>query len=320
MKEKRIRKADRLAYLWWNYQRVRPRHQIVPIDAADFAKLEQAIRRFDKVKGERRRRANLVVDLDHLLSGYSIDEYVWAPPLRPSQCCTCPDGSGKSRALHQMRENLHMAALPMSQYGCDPKCPFCGRNGVAYESYRRYDYPYGYTANSGLTILLVPPPSTEARRMVYAPARLLAPYACYDLTAAMTVSVLGALESRVVKGSLSQREMILVALRQSHHNTHINILRERGAVRRGESTLQDSDRLTLDYQDAALHFVIPFWTNVCYFPDRNAPERNECIYPIFTKTIQNGDLVLVGNFAVSHDYYDDWREHLEPLGTVQVSN
>ena len=314
-KQRRVLKADRLAYLWWNHRRVKPMHQVMPIDAADFAALERTMRRLGRRKGTQRRAVNLVVDPDHPLAGYNIDEYLWAPPLRPFDCCTCPDGSGKARAVHWVRQHLHMAPLPISQYGgCDPKCPFCGLKGVAYAPHRTYDYPYGYTANSGLTILLVPPPPSEARRLTYTADRPLTPHACYDLTTAMTGAVLGALEGRVVHLSLAAREAILIALRQSHHAAHVNILRERGAAKRGES--DEGNRVVLGYQDTALHFVIPFWTNMCYFPDRNSPERDECIRPIFTKTIQRGQLGLVGNFAAPHDYYDDWREHLEPLGAV----
>ena len=314
-KQRRVQKADRLAYLWWNHRRVRPKHQVVPIDAADFAKLETTMRRMSRIKGEQRRPANLVVDPDHPLPGYTSDEYIWAPPLRPSECCICPDGSGSARSLHWTRERLHMAPVPISQYGgCNPSCPFCGLHGIAYSPYRTYSYPYSYTANTGLTILLVPPPPTEARRLSYGPKLPLAPHACYDLTTAMTSAVRDAFNGRGANLSLSQRETILVALRQSHHNTHLDILRERGAFKRGEP--DEGNRVALGYQDDALHFVVPFWTNVCYFPDRNSPEREECIHPIFTTTMQQGELGLVGNFAVPREYYDDWREHLEPLGAV----
>mgnify|MGYP001583706915 CR=1 FL=1 len=314
-KQQRVQKADRLAYIWWNHRRVRPKHQVVPVDVAGFAKLEKTMRRMSRIKGEQRRPANLVVDPDHPLPGYTSDEYIWAPPLRPSECCICPDGSGSARVLHRLRESLHMPPMPISQYGdCSPACPFCGLHGIAYSPYRRYDYPYGYTANSGLTILLVPPLPTEARRLAYGLDLPLAPHACYDLTTAMTGAVRAAFDGRAVNLPLPAREAILIALRQSHHATHANIIRERRARKHDE--LEEGNRVALSYQDAALHFVIPFWTNVCYFPDRNFPERDECIHPIFTKTIQQGELRLVGNFAVPRDYYDDWREHLEPLGAV----
>ena len=316
-KQRRVQKADRLAYIWWNHRRVRPKHQVVPIDAADFAKLEKTMRRLEGV-GRGRHPINLVTDSEHPLPDWPLDEYLWAPPLRPSICCICPDGSGKARGLHWMRERLHMAPLPTSQYDCDPKCPFCGRHGIAYDPYRSYDYPHSYTASSGLTILLVPPPPPDARHLAYAPQRPLAPHACYALSIAVTDAILGALDGRSSDLSLAERETILVALRQSHHEAHNNILHERIAAKRAEpiGALHSSDRIALGYQDEALHFVIPFWTNVCYFPDRNSPERDELIRPVFTKTIQRGRLGLVGNFAVPREYYDDWREHLEPLGVV----
>lgn len=269
------------------------------------------------------RPINLVVDPEHPLPGWPIDEYLWAPLLRPALSCTCPDGSGKARAVHWVRERLRMASVPISQYNCDPKCPFCGRHGIAYTPYRTYDYPYSYTANSGLTILLVPPPPPEARHLAYGPKRPLTAHACYDLSIAATSAVLGALDGRSTDGpSLADREAILVALRQSHHATHNNILGERVAAKSAASrdeplsALHSSDRVALGYQDKALHFVVPFWTNVCYFPERNFPERDECIRPIFTKAIQRGQLGLTGNFAIPRDYYDDWREHLEPLGAA----
>ena len=321
--KKRVLKADKLAYLWWNRRRVQPKHQVVAIDGADFAALERTVRRLSAQakRPHQQRPISLVIDPEHPLPGWPLDEYLWAPPLRPSKCCTCPGGSGTARALHGIREALHMAPVPVSKWDCYPSCPFCGTDGVAFSPYRSYDYPYGYTANAGLTILLVDPPPSEARRLTYATQRPLAPWACHDLPPVATNTVLNAFDGSrsAVALPLADREAILVALRQSHHLVRESILRHR-LQKRDSSDQLPSDQLALAYQNDALSFVIPFWTNVCYFPDRNFPDGGKLIRPIFTKMIHQGRLTLEGNFAIASGYYEAWREHLVPLGAVFTSS
>lgn len=258
-----------------------------------------------------RRLINLVIDPDAPF--VAIDEYLWAQHLEPHKVCTCPDGSGAARGLHAIRAALHMTPAPVSKWDCDPRCPFCGLKGVAFEPYRTYSYPYSHVADVGLTILLVPPPPSEARRITYGDDLKLAGWAVYDLQPTDAQAVLDAIDGSCPPLPLAELERILIDLRRSHQLIHEHILRQRGS-----KDTRPADQLALAYQDAAMHFVVPFWTNICYFPHNNAPDRCECIRPVFSKMIDKGRLVLPGNFAVAAPHYDFWWEHLEPLGAVST--
>ena len=313
-----IPRADTLAHLWWNYRKANPKHQVVAIGKSQFAALERHMRRLPRDSSPRR-LTNLVIGADARYHPWLIDDELWAPSIRPSERCTCPDGSGSARRIHGIRERLKMVPTPRSKYDCDPKCPFCGVKGIAFEPYRCYDYPYGFTAEASMSILLLPPPPDTARWLSYGSDRPLAHWACEELQSPDADNVLRVIEGEIDPCSLplDDRERILVALRQSHHLTHERILRERA---RKDSEFEQVD---LAYQNNAMHFVIPIWTNACYFPENNDYTDSKCLRPVFTKKLIHGRpgetrLRLYGNFATHADYYQDWLPHLVPLGASPV--
>ena len=295
-KRRYIPPADWLARLWYQPESWNPRHPLVPVEGPDLLALERHIRR---LAADRPRKLATIVASDQV-GAWQLDLDLWHPQPRPAVVCTCPGG----RPVHAIRERLGMSPYPVADHSASPACPFCGADGAFFAPYKLFDYPYAHTLSNRLTVLLVPPPDEKPRWLSYEADRHLAAAGAYAVEGAGDVA-LAALESGQTTLPLSEREAVLVGLRRAHYAAHEQLFAGRA---------EPDPLLTARAQDAAFHFLIPFWTNLCYWPERNNAQLQACSRPVYTKPIRQGRLVTSGSVAVAAPLVALWEPHLAPLG------